>query len=255
MRIRTIIGGLIAVFAIGLFNQSLLADSEKNLHKMFYIKLKTGHMAQFYADLAEHAAWRREAGDPWTWWVHQVVNGKNDGDCIIRSGSLTWADIDAYEEFNAKGGEEFWKAVGEHIEDSSSWISRNDLRFENWPPDMSKVRLISVTTIQLKPGMAKDFSAAVKVYHDAITENEYPAYYHWSWTVNGGSGNQVTRANFFENYADMAPPEEKMWKFMERVLGEDEAAAVREKLAGTVRSSTSQIVRYLPELSIVHEKE
>jgi len=247
--------GLAVAFIIGTFNQSLVADSDKNLHKMFYVKLKTGHTGAFYEKLAEHAAWRRENGDPWTWWVHTIVNGENDGDCVIRSGGVSWAEMDEYEEFLAKGGAKFWKTVGEHIEDTSSWISMGDKRFARWHPDMEKINLISVISYELKPGSQKDFTDAVQVYHDAIAEHDFPTYYQFSWPINGSSGNGVTLALFFENYADMAPPEEKMQEFMKRVLGEEEAQAAVDKFTGAIRSSSSRIVRYLPGLSIVHEKE
>ena len=245
---------LLAALTLGLISQNLLAQ-EDNLHRMYHIKLKTGHATAFYEDLNGHSEWRREQGDAWTWWVHAVVNGENHGDCIIRSGPLTWADLDTYEAFDAKASNKFWEDLGEHIEDATSWISMGDKRFVRQHPQMEKVQLIQVVKYDLKPGMSKQFTDTVQTYHEAIMEHDYPIYYTFDWLINGGTGNQVTLALFHENWADMAPPEEKMMEFMARVLGEEEAKTLGETLNSSFTSTETAVVRYLPGPSIVHEKK
>jgi hypothetical protein len=241
-----------AIFSCG---TALQAGEEEKIHKMFHVQIKPGHADAYYAALAEHCEWRREQGDPWTWWIYTITNGQDVGDCVIRSGPITWADMDSYEEFLDKGSTKYWEAVGEHVEDITSWIATKDTRFERWHPEMEKIQYVTVIEYKLKSGKGKAFGDAVKVYHDAITEHDYPTYYIFDWVVNGGEGSSVTLAVFHENYADMAPPEERMPAFMARVLGEEGAAEAYENFTASVKTTSSKIVKYLPELSVLHPKE
>ena len=65
---------LFSTFCLGLLSQNLFAQSN-NLAKLYFVKVKSGQGAEFAAALKEHVEWRKQAGDPWTWIVHQVVNG------------------------------------------------------------------------------------------------------------------------------------------------------------------------------------
>lgn len=82
-----------AIFSCG---TALQAGEEEKIHKMFHVQIKPGHADAYYAALAEHCEWRREQGDPWTWWIYTITNGQDVGDCVIRSGPITWADMDSY---------------------------------------------------------------------------------------------------------------------------------------------------------------
>ncbi|MEX0326972.1 MAG: hypothetical protein AB3N33_12875, partial [Puniceicoccaceae bacterium] len=208
----------------------------------------------FYKDLAEHAAWRRENGDPWTWWVYRVVNGVDDGDCIIRSGPVSWADMDAYGEFGLKGSDKFWETVGEHVEDSHSWIGRLDQSHARWMPDMSEISLVSIIHYHTKPGMKESFMQGVDAFHNAIVEHDYPIYYVFDMPINGQPSNIITLALLFKDFADMEPEEEPMPQFIQRALG-DEAEATLKAFQSSFTSTDSMILRYLPELSILHEAE
>jgi len=254
MYYKGLIKGLAAIAVLGMSIAGLVAEEEANLHRMYHIQLKQGKAADFYNALGEHAAWRREQGDPWTWLVHQVDTGEHAGDCVIRSGGLKWSDMDGYDEFGAKGSEKFWETVGKYTEDSSSWITAMDSRFTRYHPNQDKVRLVNVIDYELYPNKGEDFAKAVQVYHDAIMEHDYPTYYAFDWMVSGGTHGSVSLVLFFENWADMAPNEEDLEAFIVRVLGEDKAKEANEAFEACVKSSRSTIVRFIPELSIVHEE-
>lgn len=228
-------------------------DEKPSLHRMFHVKVKPGHAPAFSAALAEHMEWRKENGETWTWWMHSVVSGPNHGDCIIRSGPIEWADVDAYEAFLDKGGVEFWKTCGEHIVDVDSWFSMADKRWMRWMPEGKTINLVQVITYHLKTGMNKTFSEAVQKYHDAIVAEDYPTYYVFDWNIMGGKGNTVTLAIFYENWADMAPEEETLQAMMVRVMGEEDAYALQEAFSSTYKYAESGVVRYLPDLSIQQE--
>jgi hypothetical protein len=203
MRNKKLFLDLLVAICLVLLSPSLFAQSN-NLARLFFVKVKTGHGADFAAALKMHTEWRKQQDDPWTWIVHQVANGKNLGDYVIRSGGHTWSDFDDYEEFSAKGGSEFYKAVGSHIKDISSIITAGDTVNVNWPENPADVNLISVITYNLKPGHGPAFNQAVSKYHKAIKENNREVYYGFNWNVNGSSGPRVNLVLPYKNWADDA---------------------------------------------------
>lgn len=85
-------------------------------------------------------------------------------------------------------------------------------------------------------------------------EHDYSTYYTFDWMVSGGTHGNISLILFFENWADMAPNEEDLQAFIVRVLGEGKAKEVKAAFEACVKSSRSTIVRYIPELSILHEE-
>ena len=170
MRIKKLFVGLFAALWLSLISQSLFAQAS-NLARLYFVEAKPGHEAQLETAIKEHAQWRKQAGDPWIWIVHQVVNGGNLGSFAIRSGDHSWADFDSYEEFGIKGTTEWNKNVVPHVGSVSNVITSVDTTNFNWPSNFEEVNLISVTTYHLKPGHGRAFTEAVNKYHTAITEH------------------------------------------------------------------------------------
>ncbi len=250
---KKLLVGLLAAFWLSLFSQSLFAQAN-NLAKIYFVNVKSGHGAEFVAALKEHVEWRKQAGDPWTWNVYQIVNGQNLGDFVIRSGGHTWADLDSYEEFLAKGAVEFNKNVGPHIESTSNTITAVDTTNINWYPNNDDVNLISVITYHLKPGHERAFTQAVNKYHTAIKENNRETYYAFAWNVNGGSGPSVSLVLPYKNWAEMQGPDESLRTFMKRVLGSEEAQQLSDEFSSTYRTRESSVLRLRRDLSIIPDK-
>jgi hypothetical protein len=245
--------GLLTAFWMVLISQSLFSQAN-NLAKLYFVNVKSGHGAEFVAEMKKHVEWRKQAGDPWTWYVYQVVNGQNLGDFVIRSSGHTWADMDGYEEFLAKGSVEFNKTVGLHVESISSAITRGDTTNINWYPNNDDVNLISVTTYHLKPGQGRAFTQAVNKYHTAIKENNRETYYAFAWTVNGGPGPRVTLVLPYKNWAEMQGPDESLRAFMVRILGSEEAQELSDDFNSTYHSVESSVLRVRRDLSVIPDK-
>jgi hypothetical protein len=250
MRTNKLLVGLLTVLCLSLISQSLFAQAN-NLARIYFVKVKTGHGDEFAAALKEHTEWRKQAGDPWTWYVYHVINGQNLGDFVIRSGGHTWADLDSYEEFLAKGSVEFNKKVGPHMESISSAITADDTTNVNWYPNNDDVNLLSVITYQLKPGHGPAFAQVVNKYHNAIKDNNREGYYSFAWKVNGGSGPSVSLVLPYKNWAEMQGPEESFDAFMERVLGSEEAQKLSDEISSTYHSVESAVVRVRRDLSLL----
>ena len=247
---KNLLSGLIALLCLSFISQNVLAQ-DKNLAEIYFIKVKTGQDAEFEAAIKAHAEWRKQAGDPWDWFVHQVVNGENLGEYVIRSGGHTWADFDSYEEFGAKASVEFFKTVGPHMEKSRNIITRVDTTNINWYPTPSEVNLISVITYHLKPGQAQVFTTAVNKFHTAIVENNYKAYHAFEWLVNGWTGPRVSLVLPYKNWAEMQGPPESFNDFMARVLGPEEVKQIGQDFAGTYNSIESFVLRIRRDLSVI----
>ena len=249
MKKRTLLISLMVVFMFGLTANDLFAQS-KNLAKVYFIKVKDGDSGAFQTALKQHAQWRMDNGDPWSWNVYQVVNGMNMGDFIIRSGGHSWADFDSYEDFNAKGSADFVKNVSPYIEKITSKISANDTTLVNWYPNGDEVNLIQVYAYKLKPGHGMDFYNAVKEYGQAIKKEGRKDYYGVIWSVNGGSELIVDLVFPYKNWAEMEGPKEQWRDFTKRVLGEEKAKIVREKLQNSYTDVHGFVVQLRKDLSV-----
>ncbi|WP_153638005.1 hypothetical protein [Prolixibacter sp. NT017] len=249
MKKRTLLVGLMVVVMFGLTANGLFAQS-KNLAKVYYVKVKDGESGAFQNALKQHAQWRMDNGDPWNWNIYQVVNGKNMGDFIIRSGGHSWADFDNYEDFNAKGSAEFVKNVSPYIAKITSEISANDTTLVNWYPNNDEVNLIQVYAYKLNPGHGMDFYNAIKAYGDAIKKEGRKDYYGVIWNVNGGSALVVDLVFPYKNWAEMEGPKEKWRDFTKRVLGEEKAKMVHDKLVNSYSDVYGYVVQWRKDLSV-----
>ena len=253
MRNKKMFLTLIVAFCLGLLSQNLFAQS-KNLARVVFVKVKTGQGEDFAAALKKHVEWRKQQEDPWNWIVHQVVNGKNLGDFIIRSGGHSWKDFDDYAGFLQKSAPEFYKTVGPYIKDISSIITAGDTVNVDWPENTADVNLLSIISYHIKPGHGQAFTKAVSMFHKAIQDNNRDAHYSFGWTVNGEKGPTVRLALPYQNWADVAGSEESLSDFIMRVLGEEKAKDLFEDFNDTYTSMESMMLLVRRDLSFLPDK-
>ena len=251
MRNPKTLATLLVALLLGLVSHTVLAQ-QNNLARIYYLEAKSGVGAGLETALKQHAEWRKAQGDPWTWSVMQVVNGENLGSYVIRSGSHTWGDFDAYDTgFGPKADVHFNATVAPLIESASSAITSVDTTNVNWHPNNDAVNLISVTTFHLKSGKGQAFTEAVNKFHTAIVEHNYPAYHAFEWNVNGALGQAVSLILPYENWAAMAGPEEPLFVFLARVLGQEELQKLGEAFDSTYHKEESMVVLLRRDLSVL----
>ena len=251
MRNTKLLVTLSAAVWLGLVTQDVWAQAN-NIARLYVVTPKSGMTVEFETALGQHAQWRREHEDPWTWIVHQVTSGANYGDYVIRSGNHSWSDFDAYDAgFGPEGGVHFNATVDPLVESVSSFITERDTTNFRWPDDPNSVNLLQVLRYHLKPGQRETFFQALNKYHQAIVQTNYPIHYAFQNLVNGGPGPAVAGVFPYENWAAFQGPEQTVAQLMAEVYGQEEATAIREQLTSTFTGTESMVIRVRWDLSVI----
>jgi hypothetical protein len=241
----------IIIVLMFLFAAQATFAQERSLARIFFFEPKQGQHAQFQEALQKHAQWRKQQGDPWTWWVHQVVNGANINHYIVRSGNHTWADMDSYSEFLMKGSIEFEKTVVPYIESMSSAITVVDTMNVIWPDNPDDVNLLAVTRYHIKPGKQPVFNQTISKVHKAIVEHNYPTHYAWEWTVNGDPVPSVALVLPYTNWTAMQQEGENIQQFIIRAMGADPGQQMMEDFSSCYSSAESMVIAVRRDLSVL----
>lgn len=246
MRVFRLLPAVLAGFVLSLLPRVAPAQE---LARVYLVSPKEG--ADLTAAIREHARWREQNGDPWTWGVYEVVNGENLGSFVIRSGGHSWADFDAYEqgEFAEAAGAHYEATMAPAIGSVSSVITAADTAHQRLPESFENIQLYSVITWHLEPDKVQDFQEAIDRIHAAIGQTDWPARYAFVSPANGADGPQTSIVLFYENWAAFRGPEKTFDEMMQEAYGE-EAEAIFQKFSGSYRWSESYVLRIRPDLSV-----
>ncbi len=248
--LRNTVVSLVAALAL-LSSAGLQAQ---NVARAYRFTPAAGKGPAFEQALKSHAAWRKQAGDPWDWSVYQVMTGDHVGSYMVRSGGHTWADLDTYDAgFGAKGDARFEADVAPLLASMSSWVTVGDTVHRHLPETAEGYTLISLTTYYIKPGKGDQFSAAVDAYSKAGAKSGLPGRYAWFSFVNSGSGGTRGLAVFHKNWASFQPQQPSLGKATEDAYGKEMADQIYRDLLGAISHTESLIMRYRPDLSVIHE--
>ena len=245
----------LAALVAALFALPVTAEAQANKAQVYHLAPKQGAETGFEAALQNHAEWRENHDDPWTWHVYQVVQGKHLGHYIVRSGGHSWSDWDSYEQgFGQKAGQHYAATVAPLEGKSKAYVEAVDTSLVRWPQEMQHPKLISVQTYKLEPGSGEQWYAVAEAFHEAISEEDAEGYrYAISYPLEGSSG-WARVVSPQENWADFAPPERSGEELMSAVHGEEKAREMLERFTDSYHDMHSMVVRYRPDLS-VHAEE
>lgn len=251
MRARAMLFATLGAFGLALVGQPAQAQSN-NISRIYFLTPKQGMDAQFEKALSDHAAWRRQNKDPWTWMIYEVENGDDLGMFIARSGDHAWADLDAYEAgFGPRGSENFFATVGPYLESARSIIGAVDTTNVRWPESPTDVNLLQITNYELKPNRAQQFFQAVNKIHKAIIQTNYRVYYAFESVVNGGQAGRIALVLPRKNWGDFQGPQQPLAAMLTGVYGQEEAQAIFEQFGSTYDHAQSMILRVRRDLSVM----
>lgn len=256
VRYRSILLALVAcLLAASLASPAYAADkmdkskAEHNIASIWVIWAKHGQAKAFEQGLMKHAAWRKSAGDPFTWHIYQPVVGSDLNFYLIRSGDHTWADMDSEHEWSTKNdaGDHFWKDVGEYVKYEKHFFGVTPTQYEHWIKSKD-YRYYGVSQYQFKSGHGDDVRDVMKQVHAAVTEQKWPYSFSFEYRVGGSGGMAIITP--MKNYAGMAEPSPNLMEVMTKALGSKEAAEkLFDKFSTAVKKRHYTVYMYRPDLS------
>jgi hypothetical protein len=193
---------------------------------------KPGEAKAFEAGVKEHAAWRKKAGEPFTWITYQPIVGTDLTYYVIRSDEHQWKDFDAEDAWSAKAKveEAYEQQVGSHVAHVEHFFEETDASHSNYAPG-KEYKYFGVTSRHLKPGSRSDMMGAIEKIHKALQDAKWPYHYRLAWLIGGENTFRVVIP--MKNYADMADPDPSLRSVLAKALGSDDAAGATLKQFGT----------------------
>ena len=255
---RSILLATISISLLFLFTLSVLAQEEKkeipNVADFYMLKVKDGMEAKFESELKAHSTWRMENGDPWEWYVFQVLTGEYTGRYIIRSQNLFWEDYDNVGEFYANAVQHYMETVTPLIDSFQAAIHEVSLELSRLPKNLNEYPLLEVFAYYLKPDGPEGFFGALGKIHQAIVQTEWPAYYHFEMVRSGGFAPKVYLVIWHNNWADFKDPEKSMDEILVEVHGAEETAEIMKMFSESVHKMDSMVLVMRPDLSVLKKK-
>jgi hypothetical protein len=228
-RTTTFVGLILsALFIVPLTAFAQEDEAMGELADVWIMVPKAGMEAQFSAAAAAHIKFRAEAGESRTWQAYRVVIGHNVNIIQYRSCCSTWADQDAYEAEDAeKGLSANWNEnVHQYVEHYHHYIERMDLDISHWP-DGTEGPYFGVTTWSDKQGAGPASGQAQEKLSQLAKEHGWgDAGNEWIWLSRIGGKPVTVLVSPYENFADMAPPEQSFFEFIAEKIGAEEAGAI-----------------------------
>jgi hypothetical protein len=253
MRKMSLLAGIAAlVLPLGLFAQDAQEDPP-SLTDVWLMVPKSGMETEFEAAVVAHLAFRADAEDSRNWLAFTPVIGHNLTIYQFRGCCFDWADQDAYTaEDQKKGlGANFNENVGQYVDHLHHYFEYMDWENSHWPDGMSDGPYYGVTSWNMKPNPGPGpREARIKMSQIAIENGWGDTDNQWLWHWRIGGENKLIIATPFDNFAEMAPPEQSFFEFVTEHMGsEEEAAALFDQFGSGFSGSDYTVWVHRPELS------
>ncbi len=210
---------------------------------------KAGQVQQFERALREHAAWRKQAGEGFSWQIFEPIAGDDMGHYVIYSGEHAWGDFDGNRKWgiDSKAGETFDRQVGPHVERYSHYFTDDQADLSYWTATEA-FPMYEVTDLRLGPGMYGDFRQQVVKLREAAVAQKWSG--NWSLaSVTGGKDDMVLVIPL-RSYADMAGPKPTIMEMMAKQMGGmDKAAKTMTGIQSAIAAGDTTVYAHRPDLS------
>ena len=243
---------------------SLFADHHEEeakaptMHDVWLVVPKNGMEEEFFAAVAADTALRIEGGDSRAWQIYTVAIGDHPNVVQFRYCCFDWADQDAYdEEEDGAGYNDHWnEKVAPLIEHYHRYFEVSDMENSHWPEGGGNGPFYGVTTWSQKQGTGPESEAArKKMSQTALNDGWATEDNNWMWMSRVGGSPKTILVSSFENFADMAPPEQSFFEFMTETLGAEETGKVFSDFGSGFSGSDYTVWVHQPELSIPYPEE
>ena len=233
-------------------------DAPPPLSDVWVMVVKPGMMAEFNEAMATHVQFRKDAGESRTWDAFRVAVGHNMTPIGVRSCCFEWADLDVFEAENEALGltANFNENVGRYVEHFHHYFERSDWANSHWPDTGTGGPYYAVTSWVDKAGSGPEAAAAREAMSQfAKNEGWADEDNNWLWYSRVG-GNEITSlVSSYDNYADMAPPEQSFFEYAAEKLGEEEAGKMFKAFGSGFEDSDYTIWKYDESISTPKDEE
>lgn len=220
-----------------------------NIADRWVLWSKPGQEKQLEAAIKTHAAWRKQAGEPFAWSTYQPIAGTDLTYYVVRSAGHQWKDFDAEQAWAARAGAEaaYDRQVAPYVARVEHNFEETDTAHSQLPEDLKDYRYFSVTTRQLRPGSRGQMMGAVDKIQQAITAAKWPYPYALAWLIGGADDLRIIEP--MKSYADMADPDPSLRQVLAKSLGQDNADATLKQFGSSFEGGDTTIYVYRPDLS------
>lgn len=237
---------------------ALFAQEKGTLASIEFQKVKHQNVPQYEAGRKQKAAWHKQQNDPLPLFVWETLSGDNTGSFIVGHFEQHWADYDKPAVTDEADVAEFEKVIGTYVESVV-------LRYYDYMPKVSNsldtssgmpAKFSEILTFHVRSGKESDFRSALMRAHDAAVKTKWPVDYGWYELASGGDGGTFVLVVPHKNWADFDDkPDVKPFRDMIKdAFGQSEADSVEDRFDRSIESSTSEIIKFRPDLSYLPAK-
>ncbi len=220
--------------------------------KNHFVTVNPGQALEFEAAYKGHLEFHARNNDNWSWHTWQVVNGKDFGQYIVRTGNHSWSDFDGRGDFDTKDFTDYLENVSGYVKNVSSNMVVAVPSISHWPDNYGQPTMVEVNVFQVNSEYEQAFSHTIKKIHEAIVGKEIPLTYMWSYVASGGEGSGPTWVLVFPfkswaEYGESFMP--TFWKMVEEVHGEYETDMIRKLLSISIAHQENFMAAFREDLS------
>jgi len=238
---------LVALAAFAPTTSVSAQEEAGEIARAFVVKAKPGMGQKFEEAYKKHVAWHEQQNDDWTWDTWQFQTGERFGQYMIRTEGHHWQDFDATADFQVADGKHFMDTAGPYVASTTSFFSRIDQEASRMPADPPSI--VQVTSYLLHPGKGAQFTHVVKKLNEANAKTNRPVFSALVQTLSGVEQPSYAIVSLHKNWAGFEPPDQATMAMLVEIYGQQEAEALRKTFYDSVRSYSTNVLVYQPELS------
>lgn len=233
-----------------LFSSFAFADDHEEekppaLTDVWMIAAKPGMYSELRDGFKAYFALRKEAGETRDWTIYSPVVSESMNRLMIRHCCFDWADQDAYEAMVSENmsdlTDEFDELVAPYMDHLHRYMERTDWEHSHIVDGGFEGPYYGETTWYLSEGFHPEAGEARRAVSKALKDGWANDDNQWLWLNRIGGKPAISIVSSYENWADMAEPEETVWDFMMKKVGEEKMKDMFKNFSHGKKSSSYTI--------------
>ena len=251
-------GMSLLALSLGVQAQDDGSEAPPPLSDVWVMVAKPGMDDEFSAAVARHLQFRKDAGESREWNAFRVVAGHNMRPVAFRACCFSWADLDDNTAEVAELGlvEHFNANVAQYVDHMHHYLETADWENSHWPDEGTSGPYYRVTTWIARQGAGPASGEAMKKMSQmALNEGWAKDDNNWLWLSREVGKPQIAIVSSYENFADMAPPEQSFYEFAVENVGAAAADAMLADFSKGYKDSEFTIWQHDPSISTPQDED